>query len=149
MGNVRQFFLNGLELGNRASTDANFSRRLISGIAIAIKVRVFYRTFFPSAFRLLLPLLRLFGSDRQIFELWLACWTQQEIAEEVGITQGEVAKSIPNGNLAELNKTQQAAADHATDFAPPIYNIWKQQTGRGQRSGAEPVVAVLYGTGDC
>lgn len=63
----------------------------------------------------------------RIFDLWLACHTQQEIADAVGITQGEAAKSIPNGELAEMNKTQQADANHATDFDVPIYNIWKQQ----------------------
>lgn len=62
--------------------------------------------------------------DKKIFDLWLACWTQEEIAAEVGITQGEVAKSIPNGELAEQNKP---AANHLTDFDPPIYNVWKQQ----------------------
>ena len=33
-----------------------------------------------------------------------------------------------NGNIANLGKTQQSAADHATDFDVPIYNVWKQQT---------------------
>jgi len=28
------------------------------------------------------------------------------------------------GNLA---KSHKAAAEHATNFTPPIYNIWKQQ----------------------
>lgn len=68
--------------------------------------------------------------DRRIFDLWLACHTQEEIAATVGISQGEVAKNIPNGNLAEwhISDAQRAAAGHATDFEPPIYNIWKQQT---------------------
>jgi hypothetical protein len=26
------------------------------------------------------------------------------------------------------NQNHKAAAEHATDFDPPIYNIWKQQT---------------------
>lgn len=65
--------------------------------------------------------------DKRIFELWLACWTQQEVADELGCTQGEIAKSIPNGNIAERNKAEIAAAEHASDFTPPIYNIWKQQ----------------------
>jgi hypothetical protein len=30
-------------------------------------------------------------------------------------------------SLPKLDKTQQAAAEHATDFEPLIYNIWKQQ----------------------
>jgi hypothetical protein len=66
--------------------------------------------------------------DKKIFELWLACWTQQEIADEVGTTQAEIAKSIPNGNPAELNKSDRSSAEHATGFETPIYNIWKQQT---------------------
>lgn len=69
--------------------------------------------------------------DRRIFELWLACWTQQEIAEELDCSQQEVTKQIEtfttNGNSAVYGKTQQAAADHATEFDPPIYNVWKQQ----------------------
>jgi len=65
---------------------------------------------------------------RQIFDLWLSCHTQQEIADAVGMTQGETSKSIPNGNIADLNKTDQNAANHETDFDPPIYNVWRQQT---------------------
>jgi hypothetical protein len=45
-------------------------------------------------------------------------------------------KSITNGNLADPNKTDHAAADHATDFDPPIYNISKQQ---GKTAGASLV----------
>lgn len=66
--------------------------------------------------------------NQRIFDLWMSCHTQQEIADAVGATQGEIAKSIPKGESAELNKSQQSAAEHATDFDPPIYNIWKQQT---------------------
>ncbi len=67
--------------------------------------------------------------DRKIFDLWLSCRTQEEIAEAVGVSQGEVAKSIPNGKFAVWNKTpeQEAAANHATDFELPLYNVWKQQ----------------------
>jgi hypothetical protein len=65
--------------------------------------------------------------NRRIFDLWMACYTQAEIADAVGITQGEVAKTIPHGEPAELNKSDRAAADHATDFDVPIYNVWKRQ----------------------
>jgi hypothetical protein len=30
--------------------------------------------------------------------------------------------------MRNLNKSDIAAAEHATDFDPPIYNVWKQQT---------------------
>lgn len=67
--------------------------------------------------------------DRKIFDLWLACWTQQEIATEVGASIGDVnAVCSESATLPNLNKSAQAAAEHATDFDPPIYNIWKQQT---------------------
>ena len=57
----------------------------------------------------------------------MQCYTQQDIADVVGVTQGEIAKSIPNGNLAKLNKTERATAEHATDFTVPIYNVWRRQ----------------------
>ena len=67
--------------------------------------------------------------DRRIFEMWLACYTQEEIAEAVGITQQAVAKMAEDftnfGNLADSCK---AAGAHLTDFDPPLYNVWKQQT---------------------
>jgi hypothetical protein len=35
---------------------------------------------------------------------------------------------VENAQLSNLDKSQQSAATHATDFQPPIYNVWKQQT---------------------
>jgi hypothetical protein len=53
----------------------------------------------------------------------MACHTQEEIAEDVGLPQQTVADKITeNGNIAKLGNPAQAAADHATDFKPPIYN---------------------------
>jgi hypothetical protein len=66
--------------------------------------------------------------DRRIFDMWLACYTQDEIASAVGLSQpqvAEVTRNIGNGNLAESDKP---AAAHLTDFDPPIYNVWKQQS---------------------
>lgn len=64
--------------------------------------------------------------DKRISDLWLACWTVDEIAEDVGVgkaTVSEVCSKIP-----ELEKANKSRAEHSTDFDPPIYNIWKQQT---------------------
>lgn len=66
--------------------------------------------------------------DRRIFALWLACWTQEEIAESVGCTRDEVRGFGDFGDIAKLPKPQRAAAEHATDFEAPLYNIWRQQT---------------------
>lgn len=67
--------------------------------------------------------------DQRIFELWLACHTQHEIATETGIDQGDLSKLISSFmEIGKLAKNHKSDAEHATDFDPPIYNIWKQQT---------------------
>lgn len=73
--------------------------------------------------------------DRRIFDLWLACWTNKEIAEEVGLTE-EAVRLITqeSAELPKLGKPDRAAADHAVDFDAPIYNIWKQQEKSGGAS---------------
>jgi C4-dicarboxylate-specific signal transduction histidine kinase len=66
--------------------------------------------------------------DQRIFDLWMACHTQEEIAERENIERSTLAniaaEFVQIGKLAEKDK---AAASHATDFDPPLYNIWKQQ----------------------
>jgi len=66
--------------------------------------------------------------DKRIFDLWLACYTQEEIAGREGVDDSTIslmAKEFLNfGNIAE---NQKASASHATDFEIPLYNVWKQQ----------------------
>ena len=69
--------------------------------------------------------------DQRIFDLWLACRTQEEIAETVGCSRENVkvlVKEFQETFLPNQLKSHQAAAEHAADFEPPIYNVWKQQT---------------------
>lgn len=67
--------------------------------------------------------------DRRIFEMWLACYTNVEIGEHVGITEAAVRQIIEEtADLPKLRSSEQAEATHATDFDPPLYNVWKQQT---------------------
>ena len=106
------------------------------------------------------------------FNMWMGCYSQQEIADEVGYTQKAISEfleslqAIPNGtdaensNLSEnsaltseadrefdededddsnslgvyrLDKRLLIKANHLDDkFAPPIYNIWKQQERSNQ-----------------
>ncbi len=63
--------------------------------------------------------------EKKIFDLWLACYTQQEIADSVGVSQFTVSNLIENGQVSEINKTPQA--NHLTDFKLPVYNVWKLQ----------------------
>ena len=64
--------------------------------------------------------------NRRIFDMWLACYTQEEIANAVGLNPTDKAVRI-SGNLEDLPNYQKSAAEHAIDFMPPIYNVWKQQ----------------------
>jgi len=58
--------------------------------------------------------------NKRIFDLWLACWTQQEIADAVGITKQAVDLVCQEmANLPKLDKLDQSSADHATDFQTP------------------------------
>lgn len=61
--------------------------------------------------------------NKKIFDLWLSCYTQEEIAGMVGCDQKTVTNII--GESAELPKLLKPAADHLTDFNPPVYNVWK------------------------
>jgi ParB-like chromosome segregation protein Spo0J len=70
--------------------------------------------------------------DKRIFDLWLACYTDSDIAAEVNISR-EAVNDI-TGSFGKLAENTKPAASHLTDFDPPIYNIWKQQE---KSSGAE------------
>lgn len=65
---------------------------------------------------------------QRIFDLWLAGWSQSEIADAVGLTQGEIGTFANFADSGKIGKSAQNAANHETDFEPPIYNVWKQQT---------------------
>jgi len=80
--------------------------------------------------------------------MWMACRTEQEIANAVGLTQRAVGRVVEEfqkfglvlkpGEFAEveddaerkevIEEAYTARASHETDFDPPIYNVWKQQS---------------------
>lgn len=58
------------------------------------------------------------------FSMWLACHTQEEIADAVKVTQ-------PTVLAWEKEFIKISECDNfinSQDFTPPIYNVWKQQT---------------------
>lgn len=66
--------------------------------------------------------------DNRIFDLWLASYTQQEIAELVGVPKQTISDKISGlTDFGKVAKSGQIAAEHLTDFDPPLYDIWKQQ----------------------
>ena len=63
--------------------------------------------------------------NKRIFELWLSCHTQEEIAEREDVSKMEVSRVC--NEMAELPKCYKPAAEHLVDFEVPIYNVWKWQ----------------------
>ena len=50
--------------------------------------------------------------NRRIFDLWLACWTQQEIADEVGLSQPQIKELCDSFiDIGKLAKTDKATAE--------------------------------------
>ena len=73
--------------------------------------------------------------DAKIFDLWLACHTQEEIAERLGLVRESVAKVLVKlANWQKLPKPKQHAADFEDDFKPPLYNVWKEQNKANRSS---------------
>lgn len=71
--------------------------------------------------------------EKKIFAMWLACYTQEEIAEVVGLSEGEIAKVTISFQNAELPNGRILEANHS-DLQPlPIYNVWKQKEYRSDK----------------
>jgi hypothetical protein len=64
----------------------------------------------------------------------MACHTQEEIAEREDVDQKTITNQI-SGVLADLPEFLKShpAANHLTDFEPPIYNVWKQWSENSDR----------------
>jgi DNA modification methylase len=56
--------------------------------------------------------------------MWLACATQEEIAEAVGVPRQTIDDWTKD--FAEMSKSDISA--FPSGFEPPIYNVWKQQS---------------------
>lgn len=66
--------------------------------------------------------------NERIFDAWLRCETQDEIAERENLSKGTLSEACSEfPDLEKLNKSDKAAAEHAINFDPPLYNTWKQQ----------------------
>ncbi len=65
---------------------------------------------------------------KTIQAMWLACYDQREIAKACGCAQSHVV-TVVNDLIKKVseNRSDQSTSSHATDFDPPLYNIWKQQ----------------------
>lgn len=61
----------------------------------------------------------------KIAAMWLACYTQEEIAEAVGISQMEASRETQEiNNLEVLPKSLKLSSLYQDDFEPELYDIW-------------------------
>ena len=62
----------------------------------------------------------------RIFNMWMACATQEEIAEAVGVEKMTISRYVEDCNNLEAfpNSYKVAVLYQDADFAPPIYNVW-------------------------
>jgi hypothetical protein len=57
----------------------------------------------------------------------VSCHTQEEIAARVGWERPTITGWIDDFvEFRQVAESDKAAANHATDFEAPIYNVWKQ-----------------------
>ncbi len=56
---------------------------------------------------------------------WMACYSTEEIAVACDVSKASVNEIC--SETADLPEANKSAANHASDFSLPIYNIWKQQ----------------------
>jgi DNA-binding CsgD family transcriptional regulator len=55
--------------------------------------------------------------NRRIFEMWMACYTQEEIAERENVNKDTVNEICRE--MANSPKSDKALAEHAVNFDPP------------------------------
>jgi len=63
--------------------------------------------------------------NKRIFDMWLACHTDADIAGAVDLSEEGVRKITQQ--MAELPEVGKPPASHLSDFEIPLYNVWKQQ----------------------
>lgn len=57
-----------------------------------------------------------------IFNMWLACHTQEEIAEAVGVSIGEINNQIKEcSDLERFPKMNKLSATFEDNYTPPIF----------------------------
>ena len=58
---------------------------------------------------------------KTIMDLWLKCYTAEEIGEAVGLSGGELKEQVRSVSENILKQTKVQFSD---DYQPPVYNIW-------------------------
>ncbi|MHB8282267.1 MAG: DNA methyltransferase, partial [bacterium] len=64
--------------------------------------------------------------DKKVFNMWLACYTQEEIAEAVNMDKSSISRFVEKDllHLVSENQMQQINSSFMQDFEIPLYNVW-------------------------
>jgi Predicted transcriptional regulators len=63
---------------------------------------------------------------KTIFDMYLTCHTQDEIADEVGLHKDTISERMKEcRNLDKCPKSDKLSALFEDDFVPPLYNVWR------------------------
>ena len=66
--------------------------------------------------------------DRKIADMWLACYTDDEIADSVGCGRSTVTTLMKDpSEIAIWQKLTNLSRYQDPDWSPPLYNVWKTQ----------------------
>lgn len=65
-------------------------------------------------------------TNQTIFDMFMACHSQEEIAEVVSLSQKTIDNKIEEiSNFGNLAKNTKTLANHEdSDFQIPLYNVW-------------------------
>jgi transcriptional regulator with XRE-family HTH domain len=61
---------------------------------------------------------------QHIFEMWMSCYTQEEIAEATGVSIQPVKDTLSDFSEGVPKNLKVQSLFNDTDFTPPLYNIW-------------------------
>jgi len=62
--------------------------------------------------------------EERIFDLWMQCYSQQDIAKAVGTTKQNISICQKKYTDTNFDKSSKTAANFEGDYNPPIYNVW-------------------------
>jgi DNA modification methylase len=88
--------------------------------------------------------------DRKIADMWLACYTEEEIANECRVDQSTINRQCQELCKSDIWQKNIIFSEYQDpDWLPPLYNVWKKQdktnkTGHFGNSEASFVDRLLY-----
>jgi hypothetical protein len=62
-------------------------------------------------------------TNTRILDMWMACHTNQEIADACGLTEGAIRQRSEE-IVEKFRQNQSTKITFSDDFSPPLYNVF-------------------------